>query len=98
MNADRRVQRRACNAPTHDIRLDKGSDRAHPVASTKGFPMTQQSVSAALERLEGLSAEFLEQRIAEVEKVQHVKIKDVAVALVPGGHGSSPAVTVVVTT
>lgn len=60
--------------------------------------MEKQSTSAALERLEGVAAEFLEDKIAEVEKAQHIEIKDVEVAVVPGGLGDGPAVTVVVST
>lgn len=60
--------------------------------------MDKQSTTSAVERLEGIAAEFLEEKIAEVEKAQHIEVKEVDVAVVPGGHGESPAVTVVVTT
>ena len=60
--------------------------------------MDNQSTSAALERLEGQAAEFLEDKIADVEQAEGVKIKDVEVALIPDAHGASPTVTVVVTT
>ena len=60
--------------------------------------MTKQSTSAALDRLEGLAADFLETKIADVEKAENVKIKDVDVALIPDASGNSPAVTVVVST
>jgi hypothetical protein len=60
--------------------------------------MTKQATSAALERLEGVAADFLETKIAEVEKAQHIEIKDVEVAVIPGGHDDGPAITVVVST
>jgi len=59
--------------------------------------MRKQTTSAALERLEGVAAEFLEDKIAEVQKAQQVEVKEVEVAVVQGGHGESPTVTVVVT-
>jgi hypothetical protein len=60
--------------------------------------MNKASSTAALERLEGVAGAFLEDKIAEVEKQQHIKIKDVEVALIPDSHGDSPAVAVVVST
>ncbi|MEZ0308134.1 MAG: hypothetical protein ACAH21_09425 [Ramlibacter sp.] len=60
--------------------------------------MTKQATSAAIERLEGVAADFLEVHIAEVEEDQGVTIKDVEVALIPDADGAGPAVTVVVTT
>ena len=60
--------------------------------------MKKQTTSAALERLEGVAAEFLETNIADLEKAQGVKVKDVEVALVPDPRGASPSVTVVVST
>lgn len=60
--------------------------------------MTKQSTPAALERLEGLAADFLEVNIADVEKAQGIKIKDVDVDIIPDGHGGGPAITVVVST
>ena len=60
--------------------------------------MTKQSTSAAIERLEGIAADFLEANIADVEKAQDIKIKDIEVALVPDAGGASPAVTVIVST
>lgn len=60
--------------------------------------MNKQTTAAALERLEGVAADFLESNIAELEKAQGVKVKDVEVALVPDPRGASPAVTVVVST
>lgn len=60
--------------------------------------MTKQSTSVALERLEGLAADFLEANIADVEKAQGVKIKDVDVDVIPDAHGGGPTVTVVVST
>lgn len=58
--------------------------------------MKQQATSAAIERLEGLAADFLETKIADLEKSQGVHIKDVEVALIPDALGKSPAVTVIV--
>ena len=60
--------------------------------------MNKQSTAAALERLEGVAADFLEANIAELEKAQGVKVKDVEVALVPDPRGAGPAITVVVST
>lgn len=60
--------------------------------------MEKQSVSAALERMEGVAGEVLEDLISDIEKKQHVKIKEVEVALIPDAHGASPAVTVIVST
>jgi len=60
--------------------------------------LKKQSTVAAVERLEGIAAAFLESNIADLEKAQRVKIKDVEVALIPDVHGHSPAVTVVVST
>jgi hypothetical protein len=64
----------------------------------KGITMKTQSTSAALERLEGIAGEFLEDKIAVLENEQQIKIKEVEVALIPDSHGGSPAVTVLVTT
>jgi len=55
---------------------------------------TSSTTAAAIERLEGLAADFLESLIADWEKTHRVKIKDLAVALIPDLHGHSPAVTV----
>jgi hypothetical protein len=61
--------------------------------------MDKQSTSAALERLEGVAAEFLEDKIADVDKAQHITIKDVEVAIVPDAGGHKPSVvTVIVST
>jgi hypothetical protein len=60
--------------------------------------MSKQTTTAAIERLEGLAAEFLETQIADVEKAEGITIKDVEVAVVPEGNGDTPAVTVVVST
>jgi hypothetical protein len=58
--------------------------------------MDKPSTSAALERLEGVAAEFLEEKIADVEKAQHITIKDVEVAVVPDASGHNPPVVTVV--
>jgi hypothetical protein len=60
--------------------------------------MKAQEVSSALERLEGQAGEFLEDKIAVLETEQHIKVKEVEVALIPDDHGGSPAVAVIVTT
>lgn len=60
--------------------------------------MDKQATSAAIERLEGISAAFLEDKIAAVEKTQGIRIKDVEVALIPDPRGNSPAVEVIVST
>ena len=65
---------------------------------TKETAMKKQTTSAAIERLEGVAADFLEANIAAVEKAQGVTVKDVEVAVVPDPRGDGPAVTVVVTT
>jgi hypothetical protein len=54
----------------------------------------QATTAAALERLEGIAADFLETNIAVLEKSQGVSVKDVDVAVVPGPSGTSPVVTV----
>jgi hypothetical protein len=54
----------------------------------------QATTTAALERLEGIAADFLETNIAVLEKAQGVSVKDVEVSVVPGPRGTSPVVTV----
>jgi len=61
--------------------------------------MTKKATTAAaIERLEGLAADFLESHIADLEKVEDVTVKDVEVAVVPDLRGGDAAVTVVIET
>jgi len=60
--------------------------------------MTNPTIASAIERLEALAADYLETLIADWEKAQRVKIKDLAVALIPQLHGHGPAVMVVMST
>jgi hypothetical protein len=60
--------------------------------------MKKPSTAAAIERLEGTAADFLESKIAEVKKAQGVTVKDVEVVVIPDLRGGDPAVTVVVGT
>ena len=55
---------------------------------------SQQPTCKTLERLEAVTAAFLEEKIEEVEKAQNIKIKDVDVGLIPDPRGASPAVIV----
>jgi hypothetical protein len=71
---------------------------AHRVYAPRESQMDKKSTTAAVERLEGVAGEFLEDKIADLEKAQKVKVKEVEVAVIPDLHGHSPAVTVVVTT
>jgi len=60
--------------------------------------MKQQSISAAVDRLEAIAGDFLEKEIANVEHALHVNVKEVDVALIPDPDGDGPAVQVTVTT
>ncbi len=60
--------------------------------------MTDLSLPAAVERLEGVAAEALEELIEDLEAKQHVQVEKVDVALVPDSAGDSPTVVVVVST
>jgi hypothetical protein len=63
---------------------------------TQELKMTAQATTAALERLEGLAADFLEAKINDVEKSVGVTVKEIEVAVVPDTHGDGPLVNVVV--
>jgi hypothetical protein len=59
--------------------------------------MKAKRTAAAVERLEGLAANALEELIEDMEGKEDVKVKDVEVALIPDAHGASPTVFVTVT-
>lgn len=59
--------------------------------------MKTKRTVAAVERLESLAANALEELIEDAEGKADVKVKDVEVALIPDAHGASPAVFVTVT-
>jgi hypothetical protein len=62
-----------------------------------GATMKTKRTAAAVERLESLAANALEDLIEDTEGSAHVKVKEVEVALIPDVHGASPAVFVTVT-
>jgi hypothetical protein len=61
--------------------------------------MKTQKLAAIKDRFEGLAAEALEGMIHDVEEKNHLKVKDLEVALIPdqGAPGAPPAVEVTVT-
>ena len=59
--------------------------------------MKTRRTAAAVERLENLAANALEELIDDIEGKENVKVKDVEVALIPDAHGASPTVFVTVT-
>jgi hypothetical protein len=62
-----------------------------------GTSMKTKRTAAAVERLESLAANALEDLIEDAEGSAQVKVKEVEVALIPDTHGASPAVYVTVT-
>lgn len=73
---------------------------ALPIAAANsliGVFMKSKRTIAAVERLESLAANSLEQLIEDTEGKAQVKVKEVEVALIPDAHGASPAVFVTVT-
>jgi hypothetical protein len=59
--------------------------------------MPKQTMTAITERFEGIAANVLEDMILEVERKNHLKVKDLEVTLIPDGGASDAAPAVEVT-